>query len=83
MSSAMEGVCNGEEPEVMAQACVLSEFSEGAEARALISSLPDIHHDTVGRETTIEKFVGKNDFHVHYVLLTTAIALSLSVICGI
>lgn len=55
--SVMEGVCNGEEQEVMAQACVLSEFSDGAEARALISSLPDIHHDTVGRETTIEKFL--------------------------
>ncbi|XP_067313008.1 tubulin-specific chaperone D [Pseudorasbora parva] len=55
--SAMEGVCNGEESEVTAHACVLSEFSDSAEARALISSLPDIHHDTVSRETTIEKFV--------------------------
>ncbi len=59
--SVMEGVCNvnGEEPELVAQACVLSEFSENDETRAIISSLPDIHHDTVSRETTIEKFLGK------------------------
>ncbi|XP_056310187.1 tubulin-specific chaperone D-like [Danio aesculapii] len=53
----MEGACNGEDAEVLAQACVLSEFTESTETRALISSLPDIHHDTVSREATIEKFV--------------------------
>lgn len=56
----MEGACNGEDAEALAQACVLSEFTESTETRALISSLPDIHHDTVSREATIEKFVGKN-----------------------
>uniref|UniRef100_A0A673FMT8 Tubulin-specific chaperone D n=1 Tax=Sinocyclocheilus rhinocerous TaxID=307959 RepID=A0A673FMT8_9TELE len=55
--SVMEGVCNGEEPELVAQACVLSELSESDETRAFISSLPDIHHDTVSREATIEKFL--------------------------
>ncbi|XP_052408578.1 tubulin-specific chaperone D [Carassius gibelio] len=55
--SAMETVCDGEEPEVITQACLLSEFSERGEVRALISSLPDIHDDTVSREATIEKFV--------------------------
>ncbi|XP_042576028.1 tubulin-specific chaperone D [Cyprinus carpio] len=53
----MEAVCDGEEPEVVTQACLLSEFSEKGEARALINSLPDIHHDPVSREATIEKFV--------------------------
>lgn len=53
----MEGACNGEDAEALAQACVLSEFTESTETRALISSLPDIHHDTVSREATIEKFV--------------------------
>uniref|UniRef100_A0A8C1N4B6 Tubulin-specific chaperone D n=1 Tax=Cyprinus carpio TaxID=7962 RepID=A0A8C1N4B6_CYPCA len=53
----METVCDGEEPEVVTQACLLSEFSEKGEARALINSLPDIHHDPVSREATIEKFV--------------------------
>uniref|UniRef100_A0A673JKE3 Tubulin-specific chaperone D n=1 Tax=Sinocyclocheilus rhinocerous TaxID=307959 RepID=A0A673JKE3_9TELE len=55
--SAMEAVCDGEEPEVVTEACLLSEFSERGEARALINNLPDIHHDTVSREATIEKFV--------------------------
>ncbi|KAI7803484.1 putative tubulin-specific chaperone D [Triplophysa rosa] len=54
---AMEGVCNAEESDVMSQTCVLSEFSECAEVRAVISSLPDIHHDLVCRENTFEKFV--------------------------
>lgn len=53
----MEGVCNGEDSDVMAQTCVLSEFGESAEVRALISSLPDIYHDTVTREITVEKFI--------------------------
>ncbi|XP_051572413.1 tubulin-specific chaperone D-like [Myxocyprinus asiaticus] len=53
----MELVCDGEESEVIPQACVLSEFSEIAEVKTLINSLPDIHNDTVSRETTIEKFV--------------------------
>uniref|UniRef100_A0A672MBV1 Tubulin-specific chaperone D n=1 Tax=Sinocyclocheilus grahami TaxID=75366 RepID=A0A672MBV1_SINGR len=57
MMSAMEAVCDGEEPEVVTEACLLSEFSERGEARALINNLPDIHHDTVSREATIEKFV--------------------------
>ncbi|ROL53088.1 hypothetical protein DPX16_8030 [Anabarilius grahami] len=57
--SVMEGVCNGEESELTVQACVLSEFSESAEARALFNSLPDIHHDTASREAIIEKFVGE------------------------
>uniref|UniRef100_A0A673FQ91 Tubulin-specific chaperone D n=1 Tax=Sinocyclocheilus rhinocerous TaxID=307959 RepID=A0A673FQ91_9TELE len=57
LMSVMEGVCNGEEPELVAQACVLSELSESDETRAFISSLPDIHHDTVSREATIEKFL--------------------------
>lgn len=63
--SVMEGVCNGngEEPELVAQACVLSEFSESDDTRALISSLPDIHHDTASREATIEKFLVNMD---HY-----------------
>ncbi|XP_067237533.1 tubulin-specific chaperone D [Chanodichthys erythropterus] len=63
--SVMEGVCNGEESEseLTVQACVLSEFSESAEARALFSSLPDIHHDTASREAIIEKFVVMMD---HY-----------------
>uniref|UniRef100_A0A8C2ENL0 Tubulin-specific chaperone D n=1 Tax=Cyprinus carpio TaxID=7962 RepID=A0A8C2ENL0_CYPCA len=55
--TVMEAVCDGEEPEVVTQACLLSEFSEKGEARALINSLPDIHHDPVSREATIEKFV--------------------------
>lgn len=60
----MEGVCNIEDSDVMSQTCVLSEFSECAEVRAVISSLPDIHHDLVRRENTFEKFVGKS-LHVH------------------
>lgn len=68
--SAMEGVCNGEESELTVRACVLSEFSESAEARALFSSLPDIHHDTASREAIIERFVGKNDFHLHDIHLS-------------
>lgn len=63
--TVMEAVCDGEEPEVVTQACLLSEFSEKGEARALINSLPDIHHDPVSREATIEKFVGKTVCHVY------------------
>lgn len=55
----MEGVCYGEESDVMSHECALSEFGEIAEVRAVISSLPDIHHDQVCRENTFEKFVGK------------------------
>ncbi|XP_050962035.1 tubulin-specific chaperone D [Labeo rohita] len=55
--SVMEGVSNGEEPEVVVQACMLSEFSESTEVRALFSSLPDIHHDAASKEDTIERFV--------------------------
>lgn len=58
--SVMEGVSNGEEPEVVVQACMLSEFSESTEVRALFSSLPDIHHDAASKEDTIERFVGKS-----------------------
>lgn len=75
--SVMEGVCNGEESELTAQACVLSEFTESAEARALFSSLPDTHHDTASREAIIEKFVGKNDFHLHDVLRAVCLSVCL------
>lgn len=54
-------VCNGEESDMTSQACVLSEFNESAEVRAVISSLPDIHHDQVCRENTFEKFVAIMD----------------------
>jgi len=76
--SVMEGVCNvnGEEPELVAQACVLSEFSENDETRAIISSLPDIHHDTVSRETTIEKFLGKTVSCIRICLSYRSIYLS-------
>ncbi len=78
--SVMEGVCNvnGEEPELVAQACVLSEFSENDETRAIISSLPDIHHDTVSRETTIEKFLGKTGSHVYESVCPICLSVSLS-----
>ncbi len=78
--SVMEGVCNvnGEEPELVAQACVLSEFSENDETRAIISSLPDIHHDTVSRETTIEKFLGKT---VSCIRICLSVCLSVLFVC--
>lgn len=60
----MEGVCYGEESDVVSQTRLLSEFDEDAEVRAVISSLPDIHHDPVCRENTFEKFVGESSMYM-------------------
>lgn len=53
--------CNGEdgvgEPEVITKASVLGGFSQSAEVRALIASLPEAHGDMVTRESAIERFL--------------------------
>lgn len=40
-------------------ACVLSGFSESGETRALISSLPEVHGDTVTTESATQRFLGE------------------------
>uniref|UniRef100_A0A665UT82 Tubulin-specific chaperone D n=1 Tax=Echeneis naucrates TaxID=173247 RepID=A0A665UT82_ECHNA len=45
----------GREPDGIA--CVLSGFSESSETRALISSLPEVHEDTVTTESATQRFL--------------------------
>ncbi|XP_078140613.1 tubulin-specific chaperone D [Centroberyx gerrardi] len=56
-----ENGCNGGdgggEPDVIAQASVLGGFSESAETRALIASLPEVHGDIVTRESATQRFL--------------------------
>ncbi|XP_071329122.1 tubulin-specific chaperone D isoform X2 [Trachinotus anak] len=47
----------GGESDVIVTACVLGGFSESSETRALISSLPEVHGDTVASETATQKFL--------------------------
>lgn len=42
--------------------CVLSGFSESGETRALISSLPEVHGDTVTTESATQRFLGETEF---------------------
>ncbi|KAL0993545.1 hypothetical protein UPYG_G00109500 [Umbra pygmaea] len=44
------------EPEMIAQASVLGGFSESIEVRLLITSLPEVHENTVTREIALERF---------------------------
>uniref|UniRef100_A0A665URZ8 Tubulin-specific chaperone D n=1 Tax=Echeneis naucrates TaxID=173247 RepID=A0A665URZ8_ECHNA len=46
---------SGREPDGIA--CVLSGFSESSETRALISSLPEVHEDTVTTESATQRFL--------------------------
>ncbi|KAM3864487.1 tubulin-specific chaperone D [Diretmus argenteus] len=55
-SNGGDGEGDGE-PDVIAQACVLGDFSESAEARALILSLPEVHGSIMSRETAIQRFL--------------------------
>ncbi|GAA6218208.1 tubulin-specific chaperone D [Lates japonicus] len=50
---------NGEggESDAIVKACVLGGFSESGETRALISSLPEVHGDTVTSESTTQRFL--------------------------
>lgn len=47
----------GGESETMVKTCVLVGFSECAEAKALISSLSEVHSDLVATEVTMQKFL--------------------------
>lgn len=49
----------GGESETMVKTCVLVGFSECAEAKALISSLSEVHSDLVATEVTMQKFLGE------------------------
>ncbi|XP_070704399.1 tubulin-specific chaperone D [Pempheris klunzingeri] len=59
LSETEEGCSGGEggEPDVILKTCVLGGFSEGAETRALISSLPEVHGDTVTSESATQRFL--------------------------
>ncbi|TRY90297.1 hypothetical protein DNTS_012375 [Danionella cerebrum] len=46
-----------EELEAVSRACVLSEFCESTEARAIISGLPEIHSVSARKEAALEKFL--------------------------
>ncbi|MBN3314189.1 TBCD protein, partial [Atractosteus spatula] len=48
---------DGEEPEVVAQGCVLAAFSEAAETRSLLGSLPQVQGDLSAREMTTQRFL--------------------------
>ncbi|XP_017556029.1 tubulin-specific chaperone D [Pygocentrus nattereri] len=51
--------CDGDEGEAdaIANASLLAGFSESAEIKALLASLPDLHEDSVSRETGTERFL--------------------------
>ncbi|XP_006635580.2 tubulin-specific chaperone D [Lepisosteus oculatus] len=48
---------DGEEPEVVAQGGVLAAFSEAAETRGLLGSLPQVQGDLSAREMTTQRFL--------------------------
>lgn len=49
----------GGDSEAIAIASVLGGFSESAEIRALIASLPEVHGDLVTRESATQRFLGE------------------------
>lgn len=57
------GSGNGEnevgESDVVAKACVLDGFSDSAEVRSLIASLPEVHDDIARTECVMERFIGE------------------------
>ncbi|XP_040918865.1 tubulin-specific chaperone D isoform X1 [Toxotes jaculatrix] len=59
LSESENGSSGGEggESDVIATSCVLGGFSESGETRALISSLPEVHGDTVTSESATQKFL--------------------------
>ena len=60
--SGCSGV-EGDELDAVVSACVLGGFSEASEARALLSSLPEVHGDMMANESTTERFLGETDTH--------------------
>lgn len=61
-SSETENGCAGGErgeSDVIVQTCVLGGFSESVETRALISSLAEVHGDTVTTESATQRFLGE------------------------
>uniref|UniRef100_A0A4W6G025 Tubulin-specific chaperone D n=1 Tax=Lates calcarifer TaxID=8187 RepID=A0A4W6G025_LATCA len=56
---ALSDADNGEggESDAIVTACVLGGFSESSETRVLISSLPEVHGDTVTSESTTQRFL--------------------------
>uniref|UniRef100_A0A3B4UPJ5 Tubulin-specific chaperone D n=1 Tax=Seriola dumerili TaxID=41447 RepID=A0A3B4UPJ5_SERDU len=59
LSETENGCSGGEggESDAIVTACVLSGFSESGETRALISSLPEVHGDTVTSESATQRFL--------------------------
>uniref|UniRef100_A0A3B5AMD7 Tubulin-specific chaperone D n=1 Tax=Stegastes partitus TaxID=144197 RepID=A0A3B5AMD7_9TELE len=59
LSETDNGCSGGEggETDAIVKTCVLGGFSEGAETRALISSLPEVHGDMGTSESTTERFL--------------------------
>lgn len=61
LSETENGCLGGEggEPDVIVKASVLGGFSESDETRALISSLPVVHGETVTSEAATQRFLGE------------------------
>lgn len=62
---ALSDADNGEggDSDAIVTACVLGGFSESSETRVLISSLPEVHGDTVTSESTTQRFLGETVLH--------------------
>ncbi len=60
--SEVENGCSGGEggeSDAIVKTAVLGGFSESGETRALISSLPEVHGDTVTSESATQRFLGE------------------------
>ena len=68
--SETENGGSGGESDAIVQTCVLGGFSESAETRALISSLAEVHEDTVTTESATQRFLGETVNHTVYQALS-------------
>lgn len=61
LSETENGCSGGEQGEsgAIGKAFVLGGFGETDETKTLISSLPEVHGETMAKECTIERFLGK------------------------
>lgn len=61
LSETENGCSGGEggESDAIVKAAVLGGFSESGETRDLISSLPEVHGDTVTSESATQRFLGE------------------------
>ncbi|XP_062389202.1 tubulin-specific chaperone D [Sardina pilchardus] len=56
-SGNVNGEDGGGEADVIAKACVLDGFTNSAEVKSLIASLPEVHEDTGRTESAMERFI--------------------------